>query len=440
MAKVDVKQVVGVAKKNVVSIVAGAVALVAIVIPFVVADPVVSEVQTAIEERKGVADSITAVSDKARTLPQLDPTGTAERAPLASFPTRPVIDAGKAAVDHLKAQSDVVLQEAIKLNIKAPLDAEVFTAARGGRYNSAFFRFRELYGKVIAEGLSARMNAGRPFLPEEIANAVRNEKDRIARERSIRQAGQVVNAQEIQALQARAEIDIPMLMRADVASRHSVYVSADTWVPSPQVMTGTSAPRPEVVWFAQLGLWIQEDVADMVKSFNAGSRSIFSSPVKHLVKVDFPTTPAPLPYVIPGGQATGGFEGGAVPTVPVTKVNPSAAITLNKGGSLTGRAANGMYDVVHYTMVVRVGESHVSEFLASISRGRLHYVLNVFASTVDTATEATMGFAYGNEPVVELVIQCEALYLRSWTERLMPLGVKQMVGIEDPPAQVIPGG
>jgi len=55
---------------------------------------------------------------------------------------------------------------------------------------------------------------------------------------------------------------------------------------------------------------------------------------------------------------------------------------------------------------------------------------------------------YGNQPVAEISLRCEALFLRSWTvdkdntppykNALMPKEIRQAVGAEEGPA--LPGG
>jgi hypothetical protein len=437
MAKVDVKQIVGIAKKNWVSLAAAVFAVAAVVVPFVVADPMVAQVQTELDQRASVAHQLETVGSKQRKMPLLDPLAT-EAQPLGVFPTKAVIESGQKAVDQLQGESKRMLEEALRLNVHRPLVPEVFTARPGGEYQSACFTFSRRYGEVMPAGLNAAVNGGIPYTLAEVTQRVADEKARILREKSIRSGGTVINEQEVNKLQAAAEQEIPLQMRNEVAGKYTVYVNLDTWTDIPAMKTLQTAAPPDQVWYTQLGLWIQQDVADIVTKANAGSTSIYSSPVKHVVKVYVPERPYNTAAPTGGGDAGGGgFGGGATggADAPQTGMNPESAITLNRAQTLTGRASNGLYDVIHYSMVVRVRDSFVPQFLAEVSKGRLHYVLNVSKLTaVDSPSAAAEGYVYGNDRVVELTLECEALQLRSWTAALMPKEVKYKLGIEQRPA------
>ena len=41
------------------------------------------------------------------------------------------------------------------------------------------------------------------------------------------------------------------------------------------------------------------------------------------------------------------------------------------------------------------------------------------------------GYVYGDRPVVQLRLKCEALLMREWTHKYMPPAVRKMLGIPD---------
>ncbi|MFN4242996.1 MAG: hypothetical protein ACK4PI_07135 [Tepidisphaerales bacterium] len=449
---VDTKHILTVVKKNWLSIASAAVAVVAVAVPFVLADGWMSETQTALEQRRGVARTIEDIGRKNRSLPQLDPDAT-ERQPLEMFPSRSVIAAGKAALDHLDKQGNLLLEEALKLNVRRPLMEDVFRATPQ-QYRGAAFRFRDEYLAFMTrqespsprpDGLSVMVRGGVPFSAEQIQRFIMAERERIQRERGIRSGGNLVNADEIARLISEAERKLPEQLRNEVALSNQVYLSPDTWMVDPNMAPSVQPPMPEAVWFAQLGLWIQQEAARIVLAANEGSANVFSSPVKHLVAVryvPFGQGGGPFgPYIMPagggssdaGGDGGGGFGMPAAPTGPVaplTGKDPSSPINLARGAFLTGRQACGLYDVVHFNMVVRVAESKVAEFLATIPRGRLVNVLNVQMQAVDSAVESAAGYIYGNDPVVQLEVECEMIMLRAWTTTLMPPRVRTLLGVE----------
>jgi hypothetical protein len=56
-------------------------------------------------------------------------------------------------------------------------------------------------------------------------------------------------------------------------------------------------------------------------------------------------------------------------------------------------------------------------------------VTNCSVTAVDLGLMQANGYYYGDKPVVTLDLNCEALLLRKWTEPLMPLRIKQALGI-----------
>ena len=435
---VDTKRILTVAKKNGLAIASAVVALAALAVPFVLADGWVSETNTNLDARVSAAKAVSDMGKKSRTLPQMEPDATDKKL-LEMFPSKSVIEGGEAAKKHLAGQAEAMLNEALKINVRRPLLEDVFKATQA-QYRGAASRFRDAYKEFMPAGLTLMVKGGVPLTAEEIALDVAAVKDRIQRERGVRSGGQLLNQEELQQLLLKADIEVPQQRRNSVALGNQVYLSLDTWTLDPNMSSGASFPLPDVVWFAQLGIWIQQEVARIVLSANEGSRNVFESPVKHLVKVNFTqySQQAPAgPYILPAAvvDASGGAASAGA---PMTGLDPAATITLSKGAFLTGRQATGMFDAVHFQMVVRVRESDASTFLASIPRGRLVNILNVEMSSIDSASESAAGYIYGNESVIQLVVECEMLFLRRWTEGLMPTRVRQLVGIDAAPASSTP--
>lgn len=432
----DKKQIIGVVKKNGVSILAAAVALLAAGAALMWPPGWLEKTKTEIDAREAVQKEVSTLPGRSRKLPQLSVAGTAEAEQLGMFPNKATTAAGEAAIAKLKEQAEGVVKEADAVGNHQPLVKDIFGGARIDQGKA--FTFREEYGKYMPDGLNAICNGAPPPLQTEVTAAITAEKDRIQREMPIRGPGNtIINQDQVQAALTAADISVPMKMREDLASKHSVYVNRDTWTVYSGLDATSATPKEDQIWYAQVVLWIQQDVARAVAEANAGSRSIVTSPVKHVVKVNVMMMQPPgsqtqnmVPYLAvgPAGEAA----------VPVSGVNPAATITPNHVFSFTGHLPNAVYDVCKYEMVVRVSEDHVAEFLAQIPRGRLHYVTNVDMRTVDANVEAsTNGLTYGHGPVVELAVECEALFLRKAYENWMPKTVKQVVGIEQPPA--VPG-
>jgi hypothetical protein len=206
-------------------------------------------------------------------------------------------------------------------------------------------------------------------------------------------------------------------MRMAVAQKSLVYVNPDAFDMSPNI-AGSTAPDPVNIYSAQLMLWVQQDVIAAINDCNKGAANVTVAPVKRLIKVQVDPAFVRDPAVPTSGDAD----------APITKA-PAV--------SPTGRVSNPMYDVVRFTITADVDATQVQKFVRDLSRNRL---INAYAfnlSVVDSATTLSQGFAYGDAPIANVQLECEALFIRNWSVAFMPPLVKQSLGIPEeapPPA------
>lgn len=102
---------------------------------------------------------------------------------------------------------------------------------------------------------------------------------------------------------------------------------------------------------------------------------------------------------------------------------------LNPAVSHTGRTSNSAYDVVHAKMSVVVDANRIPELIRAIAQTNLMTVLDLDVTEVDVWGDLRQGYYYGSEPVVRADLLIETVWLRSWTEPLMPASVKTGLGI-----------
>jgi hypothetical protein len=121
----------------------------------------------------------------------------------------------------------------------------------------------------------------------------------------------------------------------------------------------------------------------------------------------------------------------APPADPV--VAADAALTKIVQAAPTGRVSNGMYDVIHLTIVADVEVERVPDFIRTISHNRLMNVTRVEMKAVDATAAQLAGYFYGTKPVTTVTLDVEALLLRSWTIPLMPKEIRALLLIPDPP-------
>jgi hypothetical protein len=121
-------------------------------------------------------------------------------------------------------------------------------------------------------------------------------------------------------------------------------------------------------------------------------------------------------------------------TAAPAPTDPSQPLQFNYALSPTGRSSNPLYDVLTFKLSVIVDADRIPILLQALSRNRFITVCDMNVTAVDSGAEQVAGYIYGNRPVVQLDMQCEALFLREWTKQYMPPLVKTMLGIVDEPA------
>ena len=106
-------------------------------------------------------------------------------------------------------------------------------------------------------------------------------------------------------------------------------------------------------------------------------------------------------------------------------------ITRNYNVSPTGRLSNPLFDVVRFTIRLNVEAARLPAIIESFSRGRFISVVNVQSVSVeDSVIRAAQGYIYGNQPVVQVSLDCEALFLREWLVKVMPDAVQITIGLK----------
>lgn len=180
-------------------------------------------------------------------------------------------------------------------------------------------------------------------------------------------------------------------------------------------------PSPEEMWFAQVGLWVQEDVVKAIAGLNReaadrvteGDACVEHVPVKRLVLLRV------LGYETPRGRVR--FLSAGVGDLP-----PGA-----EGPSLTGRKCKEQYDVVRFVLSVVIDQRDILQLIDHISRVNFYQCLSASYEAVDHAYETEQGYFYGTDPVVRATLEFEGYLAREVYEQHMPPIVRKMLGIED---------
>jgi hypothetical protein len=401
-------------KKNLVSVVCGVIALMAIVALFWPISGYYKQLQTTVDSRKSVYTSLKGLLTKQRQLPVVDPF-TAETKPLDQFPTSQVILLGRAVTEKVKNESAAIVDEALKLNQREPL----VPGALPMPMTSQAVRFRDVY-KQRVDYLSNEnransfpmqiMQAGFPPSDGEVQAKKAEIEAGIKQKIAYNGQGQPINGVAIDAELAEKLPLVPKQMKIDAAKNCKVYIDIGTFEPYALLMQAAPGipPDPSTIFNAQATLWIQEDVCRSIAAANSDSQNVMESPVKHLIRMG-------LPAMFPAGPATPGDLAGALPK--------------NYALSPTGRSTNSVYDVIYFTLKMDVDAEQIPRVLQSLSRNKFVTVLSCSMVSIDSGLLQTEGYYYGEKPVVQLDVECESLLLRKWTEPLMPPAIKAQLGV-----------
>jgi hypothetical protein len=242
--------------------------------------------------------------------------------------------------------------------------------------------------------------------------------------------GNIMNQQSVEADIAAAQAAVADTLRREAAENSMVYIDASTFSVYPNILVGI-APDPSTIFAAQVGLWTQEDFCKAVYAINnlplsdgSKPKNVMEAPIKHVIKIIVPQAAQALPFL---GVATTTFDPNAPPPPPA---DPNAPVVPNKGLSPTGRVSNAMYDVVQFDVEMNVEADKLPMILEELARGQFMTVVQVVSiSAVDSSLYHSLGYFYGNKPIVNVKLKVEDLFLREWMTPLMPPAVRQKLGI-----------
>lgn len=410
-------------KKNILSIICGVVALLAIVFWFWPLKGIESEARAQLEKRAALYKQMDSLLKAPRRLPVVSLSPGQQQQELKAFPTENVIKWGTELTGRLAGEAQGVQAVAIRLNAKKELVQGSLPAPRG----TTAFTFRDAYEKVMRD-FAADMKAGLPPTPAE----VEAEKAEIWASRyNTRLAGGDGTAASAAAqAQLKQEFDdevatLAEKLRQKRAETLLVYMDPATAL-TVQVLSENAgtAPNAMAIWYAQVGLWIQQDIRDAVLATNAPFGSVTKAPIKNIVKMQLEA------YRL--APALGTSPGGVVAT-------PDASAGPSYLASPTGWVCNKAYDVIPFKLVIHIESDKVPMFLEQLARNRFITPYQVNLQAVNSVALGANNYAYGPAPVVQATISCETLMLRQWVDPLMPKIVKQQLGLEPPDVVAMPG-
>jgi len=189
-------------------------------------------------------------------------------------------------------------------------------------------------------------------------------------------------------------------------------------------------------WYSQLAYWIIEDVFTTIGRMNAGSENVFTSPVKRLLSVEFPT-----PRKSSRSSRYAKREA-------KTDNKPSYVLSIKEAPlpSFTGRVSNDDIDVVHFRISVILSCEEVLHFMQQLCSAKEHTftgwdnsqpeqhfkhnqitILDYQVVPIDRQSQKHRLYRYGDNAIVQLNLSCEYIFDKKAYDPIKPQAVKDAV-------------
>lgn len=417
-------------KKNLISIICGVVALLALVAVFVW--PLDGYFETLKENASKRADQYKAMNtllSKQRVAPIYDPNNP-NPVKLTKYPSKTIIDKGDLAQKAVGKQSEAMYDFAVQLNQKGhelvvpnTLPSPVNNSDALGFHNKLQDALKRLREDYLAAGVPPTEEE-RKSREEQLWKSM--EKDIIVVD------GQPTNLEIVKGRFEAERLKLPDIMKNEMATKNKMYIDPLVVMAMPKNLPEKDYPSREAIWWAQVQYWVYSDVAAAIAEVNSKSNNVLQSPIKNLLALDVP------PSFFPGtsGVATPRLDagdGGGGATSP-TGGRPDATIALPEGnaGTPTRRLSNNLYDVLQFKMTVDIEADKIPLFLKTLATNRFMTVTRVEMNPVDSQEKQRAGYVYGPRPVVTLSLDVETLLMREWTIRYMPPEILRSLDIPSP--------
>ncbi|MEW6251088.1 MAG: hypothetical protein AB1716_10605 [Planctomycetota bacterium] len=224
------------------------------------------------------------------------------------------------------------------------------------------------------------------------------------------------------AVQATVTEEVQQRAAAKKARAVRIYVTPECFYQSP-ITASDEAPTPRDMWYAQVALWIEEDLVNAIKRVNA----------EHATQVDpkdANVTRLPVKRIV--NVAMDGYvtSTGAIAPFPTGLGQVGTSLT---GPSFTGRKSDDQFDVVRFRLAVVVDRRNLLDLVDAITRSNFYQLVGAEYNTV-SAEDAQNGYFYGPAPVVQAALEWEGYLTRHEYKSMMPDAVLQDLGLQTAPA------
>lgn len=214
--------------------------------------------------------------------------------------------------------------------------------------------------------------------------------------------------------------------RAAIKKARSIraYITPETSLHISPVANAQVTPTPLDMWFAQVSLWVQEDMIRAIAEVNEaaaqelkeGEGNVTNMPVKHLEVVR-----------VKGYMTSAGLI--AFPSTSLQTANQTTPDDLDLvGESFTARVSDEQFDVVRVVMRVVVDQRDLLKLIDAVTRENFYQLVGLEYSIAEGSDPS--GYMYGFEPTVRATLDFEGYLARKVYKEMMPATVLKALGIE----------
>ncbi len=190
------------------------------------------------------------------------------------------------------------------------------------------------------------------------------------------------------------------------------------------IVESIDAPSPAEMWYAQVGLWIQQDVVSAIGKVNgaaarqldADQQNVAGMPVKRIEKIDI------LGYLTDQGK-----------TVAFASIGRGSSSTA--GGvisvSFTDRKSDDQFDVIRFRLTAIVDLRDLPQLIDRVTRENFYQLVGASYAIVEVDKNGydDNKYLYGPDPVCRVELEFEGYMARKVYKEMMPAQVLVDLGI-----------
>ncbi|HWB19541.1 MAG TPA: hypothetical protein VG711_04505 [Phycisphaerales bacterium] len=306
------------------------------------------------------------------------------------------------------------------------------------------------------QDLLKRVHAGSPPPLESLRDILTKEKDLYISQTLQKALSDKLTKDDEDKLKEDLQI-VRLKSYVEAANACGLYLAIDAlhvpeWVQS-------TLPTPSDLFAWQWQYWATEDVLSAiatVNDMNSAEMNEVTAPVKRVLDLTVLDIPKGVATAGTSSSGSGGGGGGGAGRMSSAgggsgasfsrNAPPTAKSGNNTGGaakasggvdygvSFTGRTSNALYDVVKVSLRMVVETSKLPGVLDALAHQNFITVTDLNMTPRDAYADIVDGYFYGANPVSDVTLTLETVWLRDWTKEFMPEATKDALGIAKPPA------